>query len=262
MKKSYKMISLDIIEGIDDEFYIVDVNGLIGIRSVIEFSKEFTENIKNIIGEDYHFECPELKINPNAIANFDLINGGLNLKSDITIYNTKFPLENKLKWRNKLKLKSPKIGRNISYHDHPNYPKYLVKPQFCYQGKGILLYNDFNPNIDDQNIQVIKNLFESSDNGIFFEQFIPSKLIDRHCYSVLVLLIVNQTECHPVLYVNRMCYRPIIENLQIGKLSEEATLSYISNRAVNLPDYEVSKFYRLNTDQKIREFLKQIKINF
>ena len=59
-----------------------------------------------------------------------------------------------------------------------------------------------------------------------------------------------------------MCYKPIIENLQIGKLSEEDTLSYISNRAVTLPDYQVSNFYRLNTDEKIREFMKQIKINF
>ena len=257
MKKSYRLISLDIIDGIDGNFYIVDINGLIGVRPILLFQDVFNKNITEKIGSDYHFECPELKSNPNAINNFDLINKNLNLDSNITIYNTSFSFENKLEWRRKLKLDSPNIGINISYHDYDSYPKYLIKPQMSLQGKGILLFNDFNPNLNDESIKKIKQSY----GNLFLEQFIPSKLIDNHCYSVRVLLLVNQNECHPVLFANRLCYKPIIQNLNRGRLSDDDSLSYISNRTFPNIDYDVSKFYRINTDERIREFIKNVVIN-
>ena len=55
-KTYYTLIGLDIIEGLDGQFYVVDVNGLIGLRRITQHLELFNQKLKSIFNEDYYFE--------------------------------------------------------------------------------------------------------------------------------------------------------------------------------------------------------------
>ena len=149
--------------------------------------------------------------------------------------------ENKIYWREKFNPPSPKINEEIKIHNHNNYPKYLLKPKHNFKSRGIELYNQSN--------------FIEHNNSFFLEEFIPSKLIDNHCYSIRVIMIVNKENQYPVLYTLRKCENPIIENLTENGLTEEQSLSYISNRSTKSPDYEIYE------NEKLIEFVNSLKIH-
>lgn len=225
----YTLIALDIIDGLDENFYVVDINGLIGINSILKYKKEFDETLYSVFNENVNIECSDF------IKNYDKIKRKTN--SNITISNTEFKYEDKLEWRKRFDIPCPKINNEITPHSHPDYPKYLSKPKFNFKGKGIDLYNDNN----------------LSNTTNFLEEFIPSKTIDGYCYSVRVIMVINEKESHPILFLNRKCSKPIIKNLEIGKLKNEDKLSYISNLSDTF-DYEINK------DSRLKEFASNLKI--
>lgn len=225
----YNLIAIDIIDGIDNNFYVVDVNGLIGINSILMYRDIFETSLSDIFGEVVNIECSDF------IKNSEQIKRKTNSK--ITISNEGFIYENKLKWRKAFNLPCPKINKNIKLHTNPDYPKFLKKLNHSFRGMGIELYNT-NELIEEEG---------------FLEEFIPSKTIDGYCYSVRVILIVNNIECHPLLFLNRKCCNPVIKNLKEGKLTKEEKLSYISNLCDNF-DYEI------NNDEKLKKFVNNLKI--
>ena len=235
-KSYYTLIGLDIIEGLDGQFYVVDVNGLIGLRRITQHLELFNQKLKSIFNEDYYFECSSI------IDNYDKVKiGSGNRDSKIWIQNNGFTYENKIYWREKFSLPSPKINEEIKIHNNNNYPKYLLKPKHNFKSRGIELYNQSN--------------FIEHNNSFFLEEFIPSKLIDNHCYSIRVIMIVNKENQYPVLYTLRKCENPIIENLREDRLTEERSLSYISNRSTKSPDYEIYE------NEKLIEFVNSLKIH-
>jgi hypothetical protein len=228
--KKYKLIALDIIEGLDDNFYIVDINGLIGIQSILQFKEEFVGNILETFGELVNIECSEFITDHSKIIT--------HTNSNVTIMNSGFSHENKLAWRKAYDLPCPQINGNIVPHSNPDYPKYILKPEFSFRGRGIILSN---------------NKFVGNGKG-FIEEFIPSKLINEHCYSIRVIMVLNKSESIPLLFLNRICKNPIIKDLHGGELTEDENLSYISNLKSNKVKYVK------NEDIKLKEFIK--KLNF
>ena len=225
----YKLIALDIVEGLDDNFYVLDINGLIGVNSIIQHKKEFDEEILNIFGEEVNIECGEFIKDRHKIE--------VKTDSNIIIQNNGFANENKLLWRKEYNLPCPKINNEIIPHKNPNYPKYLLKPDFSFQGRGITLLN--------KKIEIPENHF--------LEEFIPGKTIDGHCNGIRVIMIISKKECKPLLYLNRVCCNPILENIKEDILDEEQSLSYINNRCKPL-------VYFQNKDSKLKEFIKTIQI--
>jgi carbamoylphosphate synthase large subunit len=228
----YNLIALDIIEGLDDNFYIVDINGLIGATAILKYKKSFDDALLKIFGEVVNIECSSF------VKKHELLKRKTN--SNIIIQNNGFIYENKLKWRKYYNLPCPKINEKVKPHNHPDYPKYIVKPEFSFKGRGIVLSNN----------EVINT------NNKFIEEFIPSKLINGYCYSIRVIVIINKNECHPLLFLNRICEKPIIKNLHRGELTEEENLSYISN--LNIGSGVIK--YEQNKNNNLKEFIK--KINF
>tara|TARA_Y100000389_G_scaffold153580_1_gene153864 strand:- start:1758 stop:2453 length:696 start_codon:yes stop_codon:yes gene_type:complete len=225
----YTLIALDIIDGLDENFYVVDINGLIGINSILKYKKEFDDSLHSIFNEKVNIECSDFIKNSNKIKK--------KTNSNITISNTGFQYEDKLKWRERFDIPCPKINNEIIIHSNPDFPKYLSKPKFSFKGRGIDLYNDNN----------------LSNTTNFLEEFIPSKTIDGYCYSIRVIMVINEKESHPILFLNRKCSEPIIKNLEIGKLKDGDKLSYISNLS-DAFDYEI------NTDSRLKEFISNLKI--
>ena len=154
-----------------------------------------------------------------------------------------FANENKLRWRNLYDLPCPEINENAKPHFNPDYPKYLLKPEFSYKAMGIVLTNNNIANINDK----------------FVEEFIPSKLINDHCYSIRVVMIINEEEWHPLLFLNRICQKPIIKNLHEGDLTDEEKLSYISNFKISEKNNTIE--YIENKDPRLVEFIKNLSFN-
>jgi hypothetical protein len=182
-------------------------------------------------------------VEQNPVLASDVMSNGLiNLlekskQPRVIIKNESFPWENKLVWR-KLKITSPQINKEIKPHNYKNYPKYLLKPNFGWQAIGIELYNELPDNIN---------------NYCFIEEFIPSKLIDNHCYSIRVIVIVNKKDFYPILYSNRKCLNSIVKNLKGDKLSDKDRFSYISNINSDNQDYII------NNDIRLKEFVSNLK---
>ena len=229
--KKYNLIALDIIDGLDDKFYVVDINGIIGVNSIMKYKVQFDKRILEIFGEKVNIECSTFVKNREEIIT--------KTDSNVVIKNLGFSYENKMDWRRVYNLPCPRINEKIKTHSHPDYPKYMLKPEFSFKGRGIILYND----------KVLKK------GNKFVEEFIPSKLIKGHCYSVRVIMIINKKESHPLLFLNRICKEPIIKNLHSGELTEHESLSYISNLKQNTPHYIE------NEDPKLRDFIKNLSFN-
>ncbi len=224
--QNFNLIAVDIIEGLDDNFYVVDINGDIGLDSILQHQEEFDNKLLEIFGhDDIHYDFYETFGND----------------SRVTIFNSTYYYENKMSWR-EFNYKCPSINELAKPHSLSDYPKFLIKPKFDYQARNISVYNT-------------DSLPENLDNSYFVEQFIPSKLIDDHCYSIRVILIVNETHTYPILYLNRKCLNPIIRNLPSGKLSDEDVKSYLSN--VTNKNIHFTK----NIDPKLKEFVESLKIN-
>lgn len=221
VQREFSLIAIDIIESLDDNFYVVDINGCIGLHPINQHLNEFESNLYQIFKHKdiYLKSVLEKSKQPRVI-----------IKNEI------FPHENKLVWR-KLKIKSPQINKEIKPHNYKNYPKYLLKPNFGFQAIGIELYNELPDNFNDD---------------YFIEEFIPSKLIDNHCYSIRVIVIANEKDFYPILYSNRKCLNPIIENLKGDKLSDKDRFSYISNINSDNQDYII------NNDTRLKEFVSNL----
>lgn len=233
--KKYNLIALDIIDGLDENFYIVDINGLIGINSILKYKTSFDEALLKIFGERVNIECSSFINNNEEII--------MKTDSKVLIQNNGFTNENKLKWRNVYNLPCPEINDNAKPHSNPDYPKYLLKPEFSFKGNGIVLSN--------------KNTIGG--NNKFVEEFIPSKLINGKCYSIRVIMIINKEEWHPLLFLNRICQEPIIKNLHKGDLTNEENLSYISNLQLSGRNNIVE--YIENKDPKLVDFIKNLNFN-
>ena len=65
-------------------------------------------------------------------------------------------------------------------------------------------------------------------------------------------MIVNKKESYPLLFLNRVCQRPIIKNLHSGELTKDENLSYISNLEENTSPYIENK------DPKLKAFIKTL----
>jgi len=232
--KTYKLIALDIIDGLDDKFYIVDINGIIGVNSIMKYKVQFDKRILEIFGEMVNIECSSFVKNGDEIIT--------KTDSNVVIKNLGFKYENKMDWRRVYNLPCPQINEKIKTHSHPDYPKYMLKPEFSFKGRGIVLSND----------NIVKK------GSKFVEEFIPSKLIDGHCYSVRVIMIINKKESHPLLFLNRICQEPIIKNLHEGDLTNEENLSYISNLQVSGRNNNVK--YIENKNPKLVDFIKKINL--
>lgn len=228
--KTYNLIALDIIDGLDNKFYIVDINGTIGAKAIIQYKEQFDKRIFEIFGEMVNIECSKFVYDRDKII--------AKTNSDIVIRNLGFKYENKIDWRKVYDLPCPRINENAKPHSHPDYPKYLLKPEFSFKGRGIALLNG--KAIDD--------------DMKFIEEFIPSKLINEHCYSIRVIMAIGKSECHPLLFLNRICKNPIIKDLHNGMLNKKENLSYISNLKENTASYIENK------DSKLRDFIKKVKI--
>lgn len=252
-KVNFNLIAIDIVDGIDDKFYAVDINGQISMNPIIQYTDEFNYQLQKIFGKDFYFNCP------NEIKDYDKVKiGSLNKNSQVYINNFRFNYENKLVWRKKIEVNCPKIGTNIIFHENPDYPKILFKPENGWRAKGIKLYNHkiTNENKKDtfdilNNARRECNIFNKE---IFIEEFIPSKTIGNYCYTTRVLMITNNKETHPLLFLDRKCANPIIKNLKIGKLSNVDCLSYLSNVT------DINKKFYPNEDYKLREFVKNINL--
>lgn len=250
---NFDLIAIDIVDGIDDKFYAVDINGLISMNPIVQYTEEFNYQLKKLFGRDFYFNCPD------KIKDFDKVKiGSQNINSQVHINNIEFKYENKLNWRKKVEVDCPKIATNIIFHKNPDYPKILFKPENGWRSKGIKLYN-----IDSEigNKQSTFDIFNQArreckvfNKEIFIEEFIPSKTIGDYCYTTRVLLIKNNREIHPLLFLDRKCAKPIIKNLKKGKLNEDDSLSYLSNVT------DVNKKFYPNEDYKLREFVKKIKM--
>ena len=232
--EKYNLIALDIIDGLDGKFYVVDINGIIGVNSIMKYKAQFDKRILEIFGEKVNIECSTFVKNGDELIT--------KTDSNVVIKNLGFKYENKMDWRRVYNFPCPQINEKINPHSHPDYPKYLLKPEFSFKGRGIILSND----------KIIKK------GNNFIEEFIPSKLIDGHCYSIRVIMVINKKESYPLLFLNRICQKPIIKNLHEGKLNEEESLSYISNLKAD-KENEIAHYVE-NKDPKLIEFIKKIKI--
>ena len=65
--KSYKLIALDIIDGLDGKFYVVDINGIIGVSSILEYKTQFDKRILEIFAENVNIECSSFVKNGDKI---------------------------------------------------------------------------------------------------------------------------------------------------------------------------------------------------
>lgn len=230
--EKYDLIALDIIDGLDNKFYVVDINGIIGINSIMKYKKQFDKRIFEIFGEMVNIECSSFVTNSDEII--------AKTDSNVVIQNLGFKYENKMDWRRVYDLPCPQINENIKTHSHPDYPKYMLKPEFSFKGRGIILSND----------KIVKK------SSKFVEEFIPSKLINGHCYSIRVIMIINKKESYPLLFLNRICQRPIIKNLHSGELTGDENFSYISNLKAS-KENEIAH-YRENKDPKLKAFIKTL----
>lgn len=246
-KYKFNLVAIDVIDGLDNNFYVIDVNGLIGVQSILKYQYIFHTELRKLFGNFYSLNCLT-----SFVKDFDLLNEGLNKNSLVVINNDVFKHENKLDWREKYDFASPPITlyRNSScleIHNNPDYPKFLTKPNFSFGGMGIELYNE---------LETISNKEDE-----FIEQYIPNKLIDGHCYHSRLIIITNEDETFPILRLNKLCARPIIRNLKQGILTEEESLSYISNRNdEENPNHfsEKCEKWILNTDDRFEEFSLQL----
>jgi len=254
-KYHFNLLAIDVVESLDDKFYVIDFNGSIGISpSIINFQDEFNKSLINLFGENYYFECYDEFVNDpefgimrgvfnSTLNGVNNLNKGLDKNSLVVIHNDGFPDENKLKWRSKYEFESPLIGNDVKIHNHPDYPKFLIKPTYSYSGRGIKLYN--------------QKKFTTINNNQFIEQFITCKLINNHCYHSRLIIIHNEYETFPILHLNKLCPNPIIRNLNEGLLTEEESLSYISNKVdLTNPNFNVEKKekWQLNTDKRFEKF--------
>lgn len=253
-KKKYKLLALDVVDGLDDNFYVVDINGLIGLKPIIQHFDEFNNRIKDLFGNDFYFDCSNI-INESEKIKL----GSQNEDSPIWISNNKFDFENKLEWRKKFNISAPRIGTKISIHQNPDYPKFLFKPEIGYKSIGIKIFNHTKkPHYSQSEIFDILNYYKDIaqiNQNNFVEEFIPSKLIGDFCYTSRVLILVNESEHHPLLFLNRKCAKPIIKNLKNGILNTEESLSYLSNVS------DINRTYLTNEDPKLRDFILNIKFN-
>ena len=108
VQREFSLIAIDIIESLDDNFYVVDINGYIGLHPINQHLNEFESNLYQIFKHKdiYLKSVLEKSKQPRVI-----------IKNEI------FTHENKLVWR-KLKIKSPQINKEIKPHNYKNYPKY------------------------------------------------------------------------------------------------------------------------------------------
>ena len=37
IKYKFNLVAIDVIDGLDNNFYVIDVNGLIGVKSIIKY---------------------------------------------------------------------------------------------------------------------------------------------------------------------------------------------------------------------------------
>ena len=242
IKYKFNLVAIDVIDGLDNNFYVIDVNGLIGVKSIIKYQDIFHTELRKIFGNYYSFDdCSDF------VKDFEILNEGLSQNSLVLITNNGFDYENKLDWREKYNFASPPIAlyKNsyLEMHENPDYPKFLTKPFFCYGGIGIELYNQ--PEL------------VSTREDFFIEKYIPGKLIDEHCYSSRLIIITNEDETLPILRMNKLCAKPIIRNLKQGTLTEDQSHSYISNKEdEENPNYFSDKYekWRLNTDDRFEKF--------
>lgn len=64
-KKFFDLIALDIVEGLDNNYYVVDINGLVSLWPIDQHLSEFENNIKKLFNEYFYFECSD------SISDFD-----------------------------------------------------------------------------------------------------------------------------------------------------------------------------------------------
>jgi hypothetical protein len=242
-KYEFKMLAIDLIDGLDNNFYVIDVNGLVGVQSILKHKDIFHTELRKFFDNNYSFECSWSSI--VDIVDFDLLNEGLNLNSLVIIENNGFIHEDKLEWRKIYNFPAPAItlGKSscLEMHDNPDYPKFLTKPNFSFGGMGIELHN---------------TEIEPKEKH-FVEKYIPGKLIDGHCYHSRLIIITNEYETLPILRLNKLCSKPIIRNLKQMTLSEDQSYSYISNKEDEKdPNYFNDKWEKwiLNTDDRFEKF--------
>lgn len=237
-KYEFNLLAIDVIDGLDNNFYVIDVNGSLGANPILKYQDIFHNELRKLFGNHYSLDymCYD--------ENFELLNEGLNTNSLVVINNDAFEHENKLDWREKYDFPAPPItlykSSCLETHDNPDYPKFLIKPKFSFCGRGIELYNE-------SEIVLTKE-------DKFIEQYIPGKLIDGHCYHSRLIIITNKDETIPILRLNKLCSRPIIRNLNQGILTEEQILSYISNRIIDETPTEKFEKWILNTDDRFENF--------
>jgi len=237
-KYKFNLLAIDVIDGLDNNFYVIDVNGILATPPILKYKDIFHNELRKLFGNHYSFDymCDE--------EGFDLLNEGLNTNSLVVISNDGFLNENKLEWREKYDFTAPPITLHksscLETHDNPDYPKFLIKPEFSFCGMGIELYNE-------SEIVLTKK-------DEFIEQYIPGKLIDGNCYHSRLIIITNNDETIPILRLNKLCARPIIRNLNQGILTEEQSLSYISNRINDETPAEKWEKWILNTDDRFENF--------
>ena len=117
--KTYKLIALDLIDGLDGKFYVVDINGIIGVNSIMKYKVQFDKRILEIFSEKVNIECsPFVKNGDELIIKTD---------SNVVIKNLGFKYENKMDWRRVYDLPCPQTNEKIKTHSHPDYPKYMLK---------------------------------------------------------------------------------------------------------------------------------------
>jgi hypothetical protein len=235
-KYKFELMAIDVIDGIDDNFYVIDVNGVIGVQpSVIKHQDIFHAELRKLFGNNYSLN--------GFVTDFELLNEGLDKNSLVSINNHGIGHEDKLDWRAKYDFPAPPINSNVEIHGHPDYPKFLTKPSNAFEGRGIELYNLSDPVIPKKDH--------------FVEQYIPGKLINGHCYHSRLIVIFNTYDTIPLLRLNKLCTNPIIRDLKEGVLSKEQSLSYISNRSDEKnPNHLIDKREKwiLNSDERFENF--------
>jgi len=134
--QKFNLIALDIIEGLDGQFYVVDINGLVGLSAILQYRFEFESQLNSLFGSDFYFHSPK------TIKNSENLKiGSQNENSTIHISNNSFRYENKILWRKKFQINSPRISKNIQINNLSDYPKILFKPEDGFGSQGIVLYN-------------------------------------------------------------------------------------------------------------------------
>ena len=66
-KYEFKMLAIDVIDGLDNNFYVIDVNGLVGVQSILKHKDIFHTELRKFFDNNYSFECSNQKILLNLL---------------------------------------------------------------------------------------------------------------------------------------------------------------------------------------------------